>query len=163
MGNAYLYRMPAGIPGVINRTTQATTEAGIIDTNYPPTSFGRFVKMVSGLIRTLASGDAATDVIGLIARPYPYQETTASQPLGTAVPRTTLPCDILKRGYMTVLFSGTTAAKGGQVYVRITADTGKLVGDIEEAADSAKCVAVVGCTFMGAADTDGNVEIAYNI
>ena len=163
MSNAYVYRMPAGIPGVVTRVGQSTLEARIIDTNYPPTAFGKFVKAVSGLIRTIASGDAATVVIGLIAKPYPYQEPTSNEAIGTATPSTVLPCDIMKRGYMIVHFNGTTAEKDGQVYVRITADTGKLVGDIEEGADSAKCVAVVGCFFMGAADADGNVEIAYNI
>lgn len=50
-----------------------------------------------------------------------------------------------------------------QVYARVTADTGKNVGDIEAADDTGKTVAVSGCTFMGPPDADGNTEIAYNI
>ena len=64
---------------------------------------------------------------------------------------------------MTVKLASGTAARGGQVYARVTADTGKNVGDIEAADDTGKTVAVSGCTFMGPADADGNTEIAYNI
>jgi hypothetical protein len=120
-----------------------------------------FVKIVSGKVQPIASGDAATVVYGLLQRPYPTN--AANEALGTATPPDSGLCDVVVRGYMTVKLSQGTAAKGGQVYVRVTADTGKLVGDIETAADSAKCVAVANCIFMGGADASGNVEIRFNI
>ncbi len=161
--NAYLTRMPVGFPGVVSRPEQSTIEPGIMDQDTPVTAFGVFIKTVSGKVQPIASGDLATVVKGLLVKPFPFQEPSVNEALGAGTPDKTRPCDIMKRGYLTVLFKGTTAAKDGQVYVRVTADGSKAVGDIEEAADSAKCVAVSNCFFMGAADANGYVEIAYNL
>lgn len=158
---AFLYRMPSGIAGDVTRPSNSTTEPQQIDSGTPPTKYGVFVKIVSGKVQPIASGDAATVVYGLLQRPYPTN--AANEALGTATPPTSGLCDVVVRGYMTVKLAQGTAAKGGQVYVRVTADTGKLVGDIETAADSAKCVAVANCIFMGGADASGNVEIRFNI
>jgi len=167
LGNAYVTRMPAGFPGMVNRVSEASLQQEILDTTHPPLLYGEFVKIVDGKIHILESGDvAATVICGLIAKPYPVQETTAAgSALGAAaVPNSALPCDILKRGYMMVSFGGTTAAKRGQVYVRVTVgDSGNAVGSIEEGADAGECEAVTNCFFMGAADTNGIVEISYNI
>lgn len=158
---AFLYRMPAGIPGDVTRPSNSTTEPQQIDAAAPPTKYGVFVKLVSGKVRPIASGDAASVVYGLLQRPYPTN--AANEALGTATPPTSGLCDVVVRGYMTVKLAQGTAAKGGGVFVRVTADTGKLVGDIETAADSGACVAVANCIFMGGADASGNVEIRFNI
>jgi hypothetical protein len=164
MSNAYLTRMPAGFPGMVNRMSEATIQPEIIDASYPPVKFGIFVKMTSGKIRTIASADAATDVRGLIVRPYPYQQVSGdTSVLGASpTPDVTAPADILKRGYIIVAFAGTTAAKGGQVNVCINTAGGGAIGDITETTDGNN-VAVANCFFMGAADANGNVEISYNI
>ena len=158
---AFTYRMPAGIAGAVNRAEQATVEAQIFDASFPVTSYGRFVKIVSEKVRPIASGDAAAAVYGLLVRPFP---TASSQEgIGVATPPTSGVAEVLRRGYMTIKLDRGTAAKAAAVYVRVTADTGKLVGDIETAADSAKCVAVPGCVFTGPADGGGAVEVAFNI
>ena len=165
LSNAYLTRMPSGFPGMINRQDQCTIQPEVIDASYPPVLYGLFVKMVTGKIRTIASGDAATDIRGLIARPYPVQETsTPGGVLGDSpVPNTALPCDILKRGYMVVRLITGTAAKGGQVYVCTVAGGANVVGDIGDSTMGGTATAVANCYFMGAADSNGNVEISYNI
>lgn len=158
---ALTYRMPAGIPGAISRAQQATVDPVVFNASKPFTSYGRFGKTVSGAFEPLESGDAAAVITGVLVRPYP---TTSSQDgLGTSTPPTSGVGDRLKRGYISAHLSQGAAAKDAQVYVRITADTGKLVGDIEAGADSGACVAVVGCFFTGAADASGNVELAFNI
>ncbi len=162
MSNAIQYRMAAGVPGAVSRAQHATITPEVLDTTYYPTAFGVFVKFVSGAVRKIASGDAASDVKGILVRPYPTSGN-GTDGLGTSTPATSGICDVLRRGYIFVKLAQGTAAKEGAVYVRVTADTGKLVGDIETAADSGKCVAVTGCYFTGAADADGNVEVAYNI
>ena len=156
--SAYLTRMPAGIPGDVSRKEGATIESSLVGSKAIP--YGAFVKLVSGKLEPLAASDTAAVIYGLAVRPYPKQSDAvgfgaASAPAGSL-------CDVLRSGYMTVKLASGTAARGGQVYARVTADTGKNVGDIE-ADDTGKTVAVSGCTFMGPADADGNTEIAYNI
>ena len=173
MSNAFIYRMPNGIPGNVNRMEAATIEAGLQESGYPFTAFGVLAKLVAGVYRPLASGDTPANVIqGFLVRPYPVQaaqgSSAASQLLGAGTPPTDGPVNILKRGYMTVKVTagGGTAlaaiAKGDAVYIRSTADTGKVVGDIEAGSASGNA-ALSNAFFMGPADTSGNCEIAYNI
>lgn len=164
MSNAYLTRMPAGIPGDVSRKGLAKIEAGIMDADYPVTLYGVPVKEVSGKLRPFTTGDSATTVKGFSVRPFPIQPA-ASEALGAATPPTTMPLDLLRSGYMTVKNNAGTAAKGGAVYVRVVSsglDTQPL-GGIEADADGGDCVAITGCKFMGAADANGNVEIEFNI
>ncbi len=163
MSNSFLYRMPSGIPGALTRAEHATIEAQIYAAANYPAAYGVPVKFSTGKISKLVGAEGSTDIVGFLVRPYPTQYT-ANEALGAATPNPAEIANVLKRGYMTVHFGGTTAAKGGQVYVRISAgDSGNDVGNIEEAADGGECVAITGCYFMGPADSDGNVEIAYNI
>lgn len=163
MSNAFVYRMPAGIAGDVTRREHATIEPHVFDASYPVTEFGLPVKLVSGEIRPIAAADTVADVqYGLLVRPYPSQMAT-SEALAAGTPDVTKIGDVLVRGYMTVKCNLGTPAKGGAVYVRKTANGDYLIGGIEAGADSAKCEALVGAIFMGSADADGNVEIAFNI
>ena len=54
---------------------------------------------MSGAVRKLASGDAATDVKGMLVRPYPTSGN-GTDGLGTSTPPTSGICDVLKRGYI---------------------------------------------------------------
>jgi hypothetical protein len=161
-GNAYILRAPSGYAGQVSRTENLTSQPEAIDANYPPTAYGQVVKTVSGLCRIIASGDAAADVKGFTIRPYPSQEYSANEALGAGTPDPTKTIDVMKRGYMCVLFKGTTAAKGGQVNVCINTAGGGAIGDITETTDSNN-VAIANCFFMGAADSNGIVEISYNV
>jgi len=146
---AILNRMPAGFPGDVSRKTEATIEAGFMADAVP---YGAPVTLDDdGKFAALADGD---DVYGFMVRPYPTQMTAAEA--GSVK-------DVMRRGYMTIKLAQGTAVKGGQVYARHTAETGKDVGDIEAAAVAGKNVAVPGCIFMGDADASGNVEISFNL
>ena len=159
---AFLRRMPAGIVGSITRANSGfTVEPALIDPTNPPTAYGQFVKLNGNNIRALASGDAATVVAGVVVRPYPFQSTTNG--FGAAAPPASTYGDLLKRGYFSAALAAGTAARGAQVFVRITAGSGRAVGAIETAADAGNCVAVVGAFFTGPADANGITEIAYNI
>ena len=152
MSNAYLYRMPAGIAGDVTRKEQATIEAQIMDTTTPVTVYGVPVQMVAGKIKPLSTN---SDVVyGFLVRPYPTQSAT-NEALASGTPSTINAADILRRGYMTVKNTAGTPAKDGQVYY-VTA-TGLI------SASSSSATAITGCYFMGEADSDGNVEIAYNL
>ncbi|MBR8188280.1 hypothetical protein KDW82_04290 [Burkholderia vietnamiensis] len=162
MGNAYLYRMPSGIPGDVSRPSQATIESGIFDSSFPFASYGIPVKKVSGKIRPVASGDAASVIIGLLVRPYPTQ--SSQDPLGTSTPPTTGVGNVMRRGYMTVQCNAGTPADGGTVYVRVAAASeAKVIGGIEAASDSTNTVVLAGAAFRNAGDASGNVEIEYNL
>lgn len=160
---AYTYRLPAGIPGTVHRIEAATIEPNEIDPTTPPTVFGAAVKLVSGRIQPLASGDAGTLMYGISVRDFPGM--ASQDPLGTSTPPTRGSISVLKRGYINVLLGGATAAtKGGAVYVRVAAAAaGKPIGGFEAAADSTNTYALPGAYFMGPADAYGNTEIAYNI
>ncbi|MCY1296346.1 hypothetical protein D9M69_382260 [compost metagenome] len=164
MSNAILYRMAAGIPGDVTRASQSTIEPVMLNSASPFSAFGLFGKIVSDKFVPFGAGDADGAQYGLLVRPYPITGGSGSDPLGTATPPTKGIADVLRRGYMTVKLNAGTAAKDGQVYVRVAnAAAGKPIGGIEAAADSTNTVAITGATFMGAADASGNVEIAYNI
>ena len=170
INNAYPYRMPAGIPGRPNREWEHTGEPNQLDTTSPPTAFGDAVKMGSnGRIQALVAGDASTAVYGLLEAGFPGTVSpnygTGSQPLGAAVPQAGGRCTVTKRGYMTVQLQGATAAaKGGPVYIRLagTVPPGGRLNGFEAAADSTNTILLPGAYWMGAADSTGQCEIAYN-
>lgn len=161
---AYTYRMPAGIPGDANRSQSLTIEPQYYDPANPCGSYGIPVVRTANGIRPVQASDTLAEIYGLLVRPYPTTGGNPSDPLGTSTPPTSGQCDVLKRGYMVVKLNGSTAAAAdGVVYVRVaTPGSGKPVGGIEAAADSTNTVAL-NAYFMGAADANGNVEIAYNL
>ena len=163
MSNAYLTRMPAGIPGDVSRKEVAKIEPGTMNTLKPVTAYGVPVKMVSGKFEPIASGDTILGLVkGFAVRPYPMQ-AQSSEALGVATPNPTQPLDILRSGYITVKCNGGTPAKGGIVYCRKTAGAGETLGGVEAAADGTDCEAIDRAFFMGAADASGNVEIEFNV
>lgn len=161
---AFTYRMPAGIPGTINRAEHAHVEAQVMDPVTPVTEFGVPCKIVSGKVQPLAASDAVGVIYGLLARPYPTQ-AAVNEALGTGTPNPTQIANVMKRGYMHVLLRGAAAAvKNGPVYIRVaTPATGKPIGGIEAASDSTNTVVLPNSYFMGPADAAGNIEIAYNV
>lgn len=164
MSNAFVYRMPAGIPGDVTRREAARIEPQQIDAAYPPTVFGIPVKMVTGKIRPMASGDSSQPY-GFLVRPYPTQRTT-NEALGAATPDPTQLCDVLVAGYMTVKCYNDAPAKDGAVYYLAQDLTSALlIGRVEAGTEGSPTtnVAITGCRFMGTGDADGNVEIAFNV
>ena len=162
MGNAFIYRMPAGIAGDVTRREHAKIEPQVMDATYPVPAFGVPVTMVGGEIRTMPLGSVYTDVYGFIVRPYPSQ-AESSEALAVATPDPTKICDILVSGYMTVLCVNGTPAKNDVVYFRNAAGTpAETIGQVE-AETSADNTVLTGAVFMGAADADGNVEIKFNV
>lgn len=164
MSNAFVTRMPYGIAGDVTRKEHAKIEPGIIDTNYPPLRYGEPVKMVSGKIRPMAEGDTEQPY-GFLVRPYPANGAT-SEAIATATPNTAQVCDVLVSGYMTVKVVQGTPAKEGPVYYRSqagspAANVGRL--ETDTSGSPTTNIAITGCLFMGEADSDGNVEIRYNI
>lgn len=161
---AIITRAPAGFPGAITRSDSLTVSQEIIDDAAPPTIFGGVVKLVSGKLRGIASGDAGSVAYGWLVRAYPTQ--SSGNALGAATPPTSGIADVLRRGFLAVTLALGTAAKNGQVYVVTTAGGSVDVGDIVTSASPAgggTAVAVSGAFFTGPADSGGVVEIVHNI
>lgn len=153
---AYLERMPAGFSGDVTRKGNAVLEPNIMGTS--PLPFGAVIQLTDGKVAAIASGGT---VYGFLVRPYPMQSFDTDMAAGTMPAAAT--CDILRSGYMSVPLKSGTPAKGAQVHVRIVAGSGRLVGDLEAAADGSNTMPVPGCFFMGAPDANGITEIGYNV
>lgn len=161
-----LTRMSQGNPGDLTRPTAPNTvEAQIAVVATPFTTYGAPVKFSGNNVVPIAGGEAASAIIGFLVRPFPIQGANASDPLGTSVPPKAGPVDVLKRGYISVKCANGTPAVNGTVYVRIANPTGPIpLGSIEATSIPSTNVAVPGNTyFTGAQDSNGNVEVAYNI
>jgi hypothetical protein len=164
---AFTFRMPAGIPGMLNRTEIATVEAQIVMPTNPPTAFGVPVAIDATAlqVRPIGAGDTAAALYGFLVRPFPSTGNQINEPIGTATPPTGGVVNVMRRGYMTIKLNGTAAAvKNAPLFVRIAnPSAGKVVGGVEAAADGTNTIQVPSAYFMGPADAQGNVEIAYNI
>ncbi len=149
--------MTRGFAGELTRGYyDATTEVKANDATTPVVGFGVPVKLntnADGVTPCSATADA---VYGFAVREY-----------GQAVPkiRSSALVDeqdqalvtVMKRGYMAVKLASGTAKLGGTVYLNAT---GGLTADAGSAPAN---TAIPNCIFMGAADSDGLVEIAFNI
>lgn len=164
---AFTYRMNQGVPGELTRQSMSTVETQATNSATPFTAFGVAGYMdPTGKFAPITATTTAAQVYGFLVRPFPYQGQNASDPLGTAVPRTgTNLVDVMRRGYISVLLGFGTAIAGLPVYIRIAAGaTGRAIGSIEAApADPANCILLTNAMFMSAADGSGNVEIGFNI
>lgn len=161
---AILYRMGHGVAGDITRQSQANTIEPHLLGATPFTAYGLPAKISAGKIVPMGAGDAGTALRGFLVRPFPTHGANPSDPLGAAVPPTSGMGDLLKRGYISVKCNVGTPALDGTVYMRITANGGNtIIGGIEATADGGNTITLPGCTFNGAADANGNVEIAYNL
>lgn len=137
INNAFLYRMPAGIPGAISRSAGIDVCSFPANPSLPFAAYGILGKLVSGKLVPIASGDLNVNGYAILSRPYPIGGPNASDPLGTSVPPTSGMLTGLRRGHMTVLLNAGTAAAGGQVYVRNGNPSGaKVIGGFEATSES---------------------------
>lgn len=139
--NAYLSRMPAGIPGDISRKEGAYVEARVYDATNPPLAYAQPVTIdgTSKNMRAVASTTVSADIYGFLARPYPTSNINTTDGLGASAPNTNQPADIIKKGYFSALLYGATAAAlNGQVYTRIAnTDSTHPLGGLEAAGSAA--------------------------
>lgn len=170
---AFTFNMPTGIPGVVNRIQSAHVEAQLASTAAGtfPTSFGMGLVMdaTTGMVRLPVAGDAPAPgglAYGLLVRPYPtHGPAQINEPLGGGTPLPSGICNVLKRGYMTVLLRGAVAAvRGAPVYVwKAAAAGGQVPGGITADGTTPASVMLLPGYFLGAADASGITEIALNI
>ncbi len=160
---AFLYRMPSGIPGSVSRNSAFTIEPNIISVTTPPAVYGVPLKLdANGHMTGIVGGDTAASVYGFLARPFPTNSGT--QGIAQATPPVSGPCDILKMGYINVKVNNGTPVKGGTVYIRTAANgTNTIIGGVEAASDTTYSFSLPNAYFTGGMDANGNSEIAYNV
>lgn len=171
---AFTFRMGAGFPGDVNRTHPVTIEPCLIDAAAPPTAYGQAVLLGAANVgvRPFAVGDLNTVLAyGITVRPYPFQQSSASNfgeaAFGSATPPVTGVMDVMRSGYiMGKIPAGQTPAKGDPVYVWVAAASGlHVTGGFEAVLDHGTntTAALTGAFFNGPPDASGNVEIMFNI
>ena len=130
-----LYNAPAGYAGSVTRPDVTWVETlQFAAANYP-LAFGAPYKLVSGEATKIASNDAATVFAGIISRTAPSESGSLTESLNSGVPNPDAPQGGLVRGYGNVVCAVGTPVRGGQVFMRVVADTGKAVGDFEATFD----------------------------
>lgn len=165
---AFPYRMGAGFPGDVNRTHPASILPNLVDATTPPTAYGQgvVVDAASGGVRPIGAGDGAlTEIFGVTVRPYPFQQSAATNygaiGFGSDTPSTAQPIDVLRAGYITVSVVG-SPVKGGAVFIWYAASAGAHIqGGFEASATGGSTIALDTSKyfFNNSPDADGNVEL----
>jgi len=142
-----LYRASSGVAGDVTRPGDTVVESGLLNAAAAPAAFGAPVKVVSGKFEKIASGDAATVFYGILSRVAPSIAGDTAQTFAGGTPNTDAVQGIVVKGYVNVVCTIGTPVRGGTVYMRVAAGTGKNVGDLEATADGANNVALSGVTW----------------
>lgn len=165
-GSAYTTRMPLGIAGGVTRPRDLTIEPVALNYQKQFASYGLPGKYVDDQFVPLEAGDTIDKVKGILVRPYPITSQADLAYLGLNVNQVG---DNLKRGYICVKVtsgSATTAKKGDPVYVRVAGGSGASpIGTFVLSPDSTaeNTPQLVNAEVMGSGQSDGRIEIAYNI
>lgn len=137
---AYMFRAPAGVAGDITRPDDTIVESAMIDPTGAPQNFGCAVKMVLGKIKAMTTGDTADKFYGVLSRVAPSISGDLASGLGDGKPNPAAPQGVVVKGYVNVKCAVGEPLRGDPVYVRVTAATGKNVGDFEANSDGANSV-----------------------
>lgn len=158
MSTAILFNAPAGVVGDVTRKLESNVESFILGEAFP--GYGVPFKLVSGKPNVIDSGDAASVFKGILVRTAPSMSGSLSAGFDDNVPNIDQIQGGLVRGYCAVKCSVGTPVRGGQVYMRVTAASGKLVGDLEATADGSDNVALSGVEWaVDGKDANGISEI----
>lgn len=144
---SFLYRAPSGVAGDVTRPDDTVVEPGLLNAAQAPAAFGAPVKIVSGKFEKIASGDAATVFAGILSRIAPSIAGDLVQTFAGGTPNADAVQGIVRKGYVNVVCTIGTPARGGTVYMRVVAGTGRAVGDLEATADGVNNVALTGVTW----------------
>jgi hypothetical protein len=159
-GTAILYSAPSGVPGDLNDILNTVVESWVLDPDLTPTDFGVPVKVVDGKIAKIESGDTAADFYGILSRSVPTMAPDLNVNLNTSTPNANTVSGVVVGGpgYVLVKCTVGTPAKGGAVYMRVTAALGKAVGDLEATPDGGNSVLLTNVIWAVAGKDSNNVS-----
>lgn len=152
---AYLFTAPNGVAGDVTRTDETNVEPAMLKpvSAVYAQAYGIPMKNVAGGISQYASGDTAAMFAGVLVREVPAISGSNASGFNDTVPNPAVPNGLAVRGYVSVKCTQGTPARGGVVYIRVVADTGKFIGDFEAVADGGNSVALT--TTQATWATDG--------
>ena len=146
MAPAYLFQAPTGVPGDITRTDETNVEPAMLVavSSVFAQAFGIPMAYVAGGISQWQGSNVAADFAGVLVREVPSISGSLSSDasLGGGVPNPLQPNGLAVRGYVSVLCTIGTPARGGVVYIRTVASGGKAIGDFEAVSDPGNNVAL---------------------
>lgn len=167
MAPAYLYQAPTGVPGDVTRTDVSNVEPVKFASAACPAVFGFPVVLTAGAPTKWGGGSVAADFQGILVREVPAiagssasdSEFTGTQPWFEQV------LGMLVRGYCAVKCASGTPARGGLVYVQVTASGGVAVGEFRADSDGGNSVVLSTTQAEWASDGvgpdgEGNTNIA---
>ena len=118
-------------------------ENALSSINQGETLLAQFRHLHAGSLK-IAAGDTAASFYGVLTRVAPSESGGLAQAFGDGVPSTTHFQGVIVKGYVAVKCAQGNPSRGGAVYMRVTAATGKNVGDFEAVADGANSVLLPG-------------------
>ena len=142
-----LYRVSSGVAGDVTRPDDTVVESGLLNAAKAPAAFGAPVKVVNGKFEAIQASDTADVFYGILSRVAPSIAGDLVQTYAGGTPNAASVQGIVVKGYVNVVCTQGTPVRGGAVYMRVTAATGKAVGDLEATADGVNNVALTGVTW----------------
>lgn len=167
---AYTFQAPTGIPGDVTRTDESNVEpAKLLQDGSPlayPQAFGTPMVYGTGGIQAWLTSNVAVDFAGVLVREVPQIAGSIASDSSTngGVPNPDVPNGLLVRGYVNVLCTYGTPARGGVVYIRTVTNGNGVVGAFEATADGGNSVALSATQAEWASDgTDANFNAELRV
>ena len=123
-------------------------------------AFGAALKYDGGSVVPMGAGDTADQFVGVAAREVKSVLNYLEQGAGAYAPGEAVP--VFQRGSINVKCGVGTPQLGGDVYVRVAANTAVptgAVGGFEAQADAANTAKLENCQWAGPADANGIAEL----
>lgn len=152
---SYLFQAPAGVPGDVTRVDETNVEPAMLvaASSVFAQAFGIPVKYVAGGIQQFSGSETAPDFAGVLIREAPSISGNNNQGFADASPNPVQPQGLAVRGYVSVICVAGTPARGGVVYVQVTANGGVNIGDFRaDGTDSGNAVALTAAQAEWATD-----------
>lgn len=164
---SYLREVPSGVPGTVIDNVHTIVDSDQYNADLMPTAYGAPVKLVNGLVSAIEAGDTAAKFYGILARSNPGSSGDPSfNGFGAGVPQANqIPSVVIGPvggGRILVKCTIGTPVKGGIVYMRVVAATGKAVGDLEATADGSNNVALTNVMWgVSGVDSAKTAEVLF--
>lgn len=124
----------ASVPGAITRSNPVVADR-VMNASKPLTAFGQPCKIVSNKIETIEAGDLAFVFYGILSRLAPSKDGSLTAAFLSGTPDADYPQAVLIKRYIAVVCAIGTPAIEGDVFMRVVADIGKDLGDLEATED----------------------------
>lgn len=160
---AYTFTAPNGVAGDVTRTDESNVEPAMLvaATGVYAQKFGIPMKYVSGGIQQFNGGaETPADFAGVLIREVPSISGNALGGFSDNIPNPEVPQGLLVRGYVSVLCTSGTPARGGAVYVQTVASGGINVGEFRTTDDGSNAILLDNVIWASdGKDADNNAEI----